>query len=552
MKEQKKSGEKYLLEIKNKLINRCINIYLILSLAVFPLAMTKLHIRYTGNGEKIRSGGYITIFRDKYLFYCVITLGFLAVTFLLYFICRFILVNEFGKNRSLVTDETIVKKINWKNYIPQLAAAGFLLFSALSTIGSKYQYESFWGNEGRQCGLFLFILYVGVLLMIAAWWKPLPNKLDCFLVSAMAASIFGISQYLGYDWFHFRIVIDKPRDFISTFGNVNSYTAFIAVMLGVSTALYVSERKFLKALFYYVATCIGIFAIVTGRSDNAYLTLGALFGLLPFYAWKDRTGFYRYLILLATFVTEIKVIAVVGKTMSEKVAEIDSLFTSIAKYSGLTYLMIVLWLFVLVLYIEKWRKADHALACKPFPMWLRKVWAGLLLFILLIIGSVLFDINVMGNTEQYGAYLNYLKFDDNWGTHRGFIWRTVWELYERFPTWEKLFGHGPDTLGILYKSSEFDSISRGRYNEIIENAHNEYLHYLVTGGLTGMISYLALLFSSWYRMLRKGFDKPLVMACLFGTLCYCVQAVVNISAPIVTPIVWILLAMGLAGCREKS
>ena len=42
------------------------------------------------------------------------------------------------------------------------------------------------------------------------------------------------------------------------------------------------------------------------------------------------------------------------------------------------------------------------------------------------------------------------------------------------------------------------------------------------------------------------------MAMLTGVFCYAVQGIVNISQPIVTPVMWTLLAMSMAGAWQKE
>lgn len=53
-------------------------------------------------------------------------------------------------------------------------------------------------------------------------------------------------------------------------------------------------------------------------------------------------------------------------------------------------------------------------------------------------------------------------------------------------------------------------------NVIFDNAHNEYLHYLITIGLFGMLSYMAWLGTSIFWMARNLKDRPEVAACLFA------------------------------------
>ena len=58
----------------------------------------------------------------------------------------------------------------------------------------------------------------------------------------------------------------------------------------------------------------------------------------------------------------------------------------------------------------------------------------------------------------------YLLFNDDWGTHRGYIWHLAIRIYQKFPILHKLFGYGPDTFGIITVQGYFDEMV-GRYNE---------------------------------------------------------------------------------------
>lgn len=119
-------------------------------------------------------------------------------------------------------------------------------------------------------------------------------------------------------------------------------------------------------------------------------------------------------------------------------------------------------------------------------------------------------------------------------------------FFEGFSPWKKLFGYGPDTFGILV-------VNEGLHHEIggiFDTAHNEYLQYLVTIGLLGLITYLLFLISCAVYMLKKAADRPLVMSIFFAVFCYQAQAVVNLNVPISAPVMWVLLAMGIAGSRN--
>ena len=87
---------------------------------------------------------------------------------------------------------------------------------------------------------------------------------------------------------------------------------------------------------------------------------------------------------------------------------------------------------------------------------------------------------------------------------------------------------------------------------IYDSAHNEYLHYLVTIGIVGLLAYVTYLGSAIVRLCRGMKDRPEVVAVTFAVIAYSVQAVVNINIPIATPIIYQLLYMGLSSIQKRD
>ena len=85
-----------------------------------------------------------------------------------------------------------------------------------------------------------------------------------------------------------------------------------------------------------------------------------------------------------------------------------------------------------------------------------------------------------------------------------------------------------------------------RYGEKFDSAHNEYLQYLITIGIAGLAAYLSLLVTSIAAMIRKAKKVPFLMGIPFALICYGAQAAVNISVPIVAPVMMTLLMVGVA------
>lgn len=118
------------------------------------------------------------------------------------------------------------------------------------------------------------------------------------------------------------------------------------------------------------------------------------------------------------------------------------------------------------------------------------------------------------------------------------------------PLMHKIWGFGLDTFGLMTIS--YRGYTSQICGQVFDSAHNEYLQYLVTIGPVGLCIYIGFLVTGIRRMLKKSKDVMWGMAISCGVCCYLVQAIVTINLPIVTPIMWMLLSVGTAGCKSKS
>ena len=83
-----------------------------------------------------------------------------------------------------------------------------------------------------------------------------------------------------------------------------------------------------------------------------------------------------------------------------------------------------------------------------------------------------------------------------------------------------------------------------------DNAHNEYLQFLLTIGPIGLLFYLVFLVSGCLQMLRCSLKKKYITGCMFAVICYCFQAAVNLNLPITAPLLWGMMSMGMAAVQN--
>ena len=516
-----------------KRVNQIVaSVFTLIIIAVFPLFFRNY---------------YFDILTVKYIFYYGTIISMAVVMLVVSIVFLFL-----DKSRyDWATIKSLKRQFSIKSFRKSdWAMIAFLIAVAISTFQSDYFYESFWGNEGRFMGMFLILLYGVSFFIIGHCLKFKQWFLDVFLFAGMIACIIGIMQFFKYDPIGFKkgLTASDFPSFTSTIGNINTYTSYVALISGMGTVLFAIEKNRFRRAWYLFTVIISIFALITGISDNAYLALLALFGLLPLYLFNNLKGLKRYMVLVSILFTEFQFIDLISQKYPEHVLKINGLFNVIVGYDKLAHFVVMLWGICIVLYVldacvskESIMKKDNNLG--------RWIWLGLLIIIVMAGCYILYDANIAGNADKYGSLKKYLVINDDWGTHRWYIWRIGMESYAKFPLIHKIFGYGPDTFGIITVNNFYEEMI-SRYNEKFDSAHNEYLQYLITIGIVGLAAYLTLLFTSIVEMIRASKKRPVMMALAFALVCYGAQAAVNISVPIVAPIMMTLLMVGVSGASD--
>lgn len=491
-------------------------IYITIILSIYPL---------------VYHNYYFDILIFKYRFYYIVTLLYIG----------FILLNNIAE--AFFIKETKFSIKNKKISIPELSVLFFMLIALISTMQSDFFYESFWGNEGRYTGCFTLVLYGTSILLLIRHLRVERWILYLFLFTGFLVCCFGITDYFNLDILGFKINIAPTQYgmFVSTIGNVNTYTSYVALIMAVSTVMFSVEKTMYKIILYFLVMVCSFFAMIMGLSDNSYLSLLTLFGLLPLYLFMTKTGIRRYLIIITTFLGVIYTIKNINKAIPDKVLAMQGIIDHLPQNKIKIIFIFMISITAIVYIIQYMFKSEKN---NLSNIW-KFVWLGLLILISGLLIFMLYDVNIAMNTEKYGALKQYLLFNDDWGTHRGYNWRIGIENYNRFPIIHKIFGYGPDTYGILTHFNDYKEMFE-KYNETYDSVHNEYLQYFITMGPLSLISYLVFLGSSIIMLIKKTKENVYAIAVIFAILCYSAQATVNISVPIVAPIMFNLLASGLA------
>ena len=497
---------------------------------------------------------YFDILETKFTTFVVLSLG-LIVLFSLYKLMSYFL--KEGAGRVSYID---LLKNNFD--IIDISMLIFILISIISTLtAAPYINEAFWGNEGRHTGLFLLLLYVLCFFIVSRYLEFKPHFIKTFLIVGFLMCLFGITDYFNMDLLEFKKKMQEEQVhlFTSTIGNINTYTTFVGFIISLSATLYIftndkKKEELKKSLSYYICTVVGFMALTMGKSDNGYLTIIMLFMSLPLFAFASIDKLRRYFTILASYVSVIKIIQLIETVMGDRVSKIEGLYTYIVKFPYLTLVVIVLWIISALIFVLEYRKTviERGFEKIKSAKLLTIIWSGFIILASIVGLFVIYKVN-MGELVINNPIIEYLKFDDSWGTFRGYIWRACIEEYNKLSFIHKIFGTGPDTFGIymvkdMVRQNDMFTVT----GQIFDSAHNEYLQYLFTIGPIGLAAYLTALLSTVYALIKNGLDNKYMVAIAMLIMCYMSQAVVNINLPRSTPIFWAFLMIAKAMLRKEN
>lgn len=284
-------------------------------------------------------------------------------------------------------------------------------------------------------------------------------------------------------------------------------------------------------------------ALMTADSDSGIVGIAAF--LVIYFIWYSRkiSNFKRYFLCITVMLASAKLLNIFTllKFESKGMESFQKMFV----YSNISYALILgSAILTAILYFIDFKKPDMVLS-KAVPIALGSLVG---LCVVGVIGAMIYFSLIDTQTKLGG--LSILRMNDKWGTHRGFMWIRSFEIFGDLPIFKKLFGTGPDTFYYAF-APYFNDLKQ--YGDSSTNAaHNEYINYLITIGIAGLGAYLALVGGVIVRAVKKAKENPLAIVFVSAVICYSVQAVVNISQPITTPLFIIFIALTEAVCKSKA
>lgn len=330
----------------------------------------------------------------------------------------------------------------------------FVLSQLLSTLFSIHPYTSFLGYYSRfHGGLLSTFTYVGLYYAFVSnlELKHLKGFFITLIGTATVVSIYGILEHFGYSfscymasgWKDFDTacwIQDVKNRVFASFGQPNWMAAYLITLLPLSIFLtQVTEKKYTKVAGIVVTTLL-FMALLFTRSRSGFLGLAiglAVYGGLLLYIWSRKDGI-----------------------------RFDNLFSKLKTLSLLGAIFIILSL----IYETPFTPSLGAL--------LRRTSSA------------------TPPTQTAPAASGPVNRLDVGGTDsadiRKIVWTGAYKVWQRYP----IFGSGVETFAYSYyldRPQEHNNVSE--WDFLYNKAHNEFLNFLATTGIVGLLAYCGLLLS---------------------------------------------------------
>lgn len=423
----------------------------------------------------------------------------------------------------------------------------FFISGVMSFIMAEDKKNAFTGAQGRYCGLafmiLIFIMYIIVSARVSNMEKMWSLISMVFVLVSSVTFIIAILQNIGFDPFKLLDGINRKQRniYVSTFGNIDIFGSFICIALPLFMGLYVTEKSNIKRIVYGIGVFAGFMAFIPANADVVFAGVGAaVITVLFATVYMERVDRLFELVMLGSggYLGMVLLRMLVG-TNGAKITG----FNRLAEHPALLVIIFAVVLFIRLIiqvYINK----------NKTEVYINKQKNGTGIKLIIALAVVLISgIAVI----IYGRKNNLAMFDfnDKWGSYRGYIWRRVTGLYGELPFVQKIFGHGNESIRSLMDDWFYDEMLQVT-GTVYDNAHNEYLQYLVTQGLLGMLSYVGVVVTAAIAGVKKIKKSPYILGLLLAVVSYGVQAIFNVNQCITTPYMFLMTAMLIGTCRRAS
>lgn len=426
---------------------------------------------------------------------------------------------------------------------PFLAIILLAVSCVISCALRDFEHAVLYGDEGRYCGLWFMLSCIGAFFVIALW-LPKNNALyAAFMVCSSLCALLGFANMAGIDplGFYPQMKAEQRQIFLSTIGHVDFFGTFLAMAFAFAGGHALFSPNYRMRMLATVCSVTIALGVAASRTDSAVISVSLACAVLFGLSGDNLVRMAKALILSGMSALTLLAMYFVVETKSIDI-ELSGIPLMLCE-SGIAMLLgFVLIMFgVLCIWLD--RRGKHAPGkCKTSFF----VALTLALVLALLIGGIIY-FTCINTKADLGRMEAILRFNDEWGTLRGFVYKRALRAFADFTPLQKLFGGGMElTERILTPYFDDPSMLRGG---VFNDTHCQPLQMLVTCGLTGAASFLGFYIAIFSLLLRRTGDDPVLCGALAMQSAYLIIMLINVTQPILIATYFSICALAVARLR---
>ncbi len=401
------------------------------------------------------------------------------------------------------------------------------------------------GSEGRYCGL-IFMLCCGAAFFAIGCGRFYGILVVPVLLCASLVAVLGMINAVGLDplGFYERIKKGQEQIYLSTIGHFDFFGTYLVMLFPIAGAQYVfSKKRSMRIIGVIAATLIALGAMAS-RTDSALAGLHMGCFMLFAVSGGSFSRIARALILWAISFAALPVMFNLLKLSPYHPSISGSPMLVFDLHLGEICCVLLLVLALICVICQ--RKGIKA----PDRKWMCIVLFVLFMAAVLALLGVVAYFSCVDLETKLGEAGFIFRFNDNWGSLRGFAWIRSLRAFDDYDLLHKLFGSGMEsTLRVL--TPYFDNPSMLRTG-VFNDPHCQPLQMLLTCGLTGMIAFVGFYLIMLVTLLRRAGDHPVLCGVLGSVFAYSIILMINVTQPILIATYFSICALGISCIRQQN
>lgn len=425
---------------------------------------------------------------------------------------------------SLVRKEPLVRFTGQSKSPMDLAMLAFGGAVIISFLLSENKKVAFFGTGGFHVGTLSIVTLVAFYFFVSRNLRGSKAHWDLIILLNTIIFAWVVLDSISANFFGMRTRLGNQKfQYFGSLGQMDSVSAYVCMILPIVIVFFLNQKK----VQFLTCACVlfGLTAFTGIRTDGVYIGVAVCAIFLIPYALRDKIRLLNLLWLGLIWGVAITFYSVFSVVAPDRIgSDMGVSGTLIHYWVGA---VMIAFCGVLLVWIEKKR----VLPSDKVINILSKMAAILLLLVIAVF--------ILHGT------VNLVQGDLGWGNGRGGIWLGAVHLFEAYNPLQKLFG-----LGMTAASTDLSyyAIELLHWeNVMVANAHNDFLEYLLSTGIVGLVAYTAtwvVPIVEYIRSRKDGKEWSVTKVAYFMSLmAYMGQSVVGNPYSLSVPIIYLIFAL---------